>query len=86
MNRPDKITVFVKRLQKLDVEVKLSANYPWIYISHINGLRVTEKFQANHGFTLAFAPTKKGQQPEFTDIREIFKLVRKYCDYPPTNN
>jgi len=80
MNRQDKITIFVKRLQKLNVEIKLSANYPWIYISHINGKQVTEKFQANHGFTVAFTPIKKGQELEFTDIREIFKLVRKYCD------
>jgi len=75
----DKITVFVERLQKLDIEVKLSGNYPWIYIDYINGKRVTEKFQANHGFTIAFTPIKKGQELKFTDIKEIFKLVRKYC-------
>ncbi len=75
----DKITVFVERLQKLDIEVKLGGNYPWIYIDYINGKRVTEKFQANHGFTLAFTPIKKGQELKFTDIKEIFKLVRKYC-------
>lgn len=75
----DKITVFVERLQKLDIEVKLVGNYPWIYIDYINGKRVTEKFQANHGFTLAFTPIKKGQELKFTDIKEIFKLVRKYC-------
>jgi len=75
----DKITVFVERLQKLDIEVKLSGNYPWIYIDYINGKRVTEKFKANHGFTIAFTPIKKGQELKFTDIKEIFKLVRKYC-------
>jgi hypothetical protein len=75
----DKITVFVERLQKLDIEVKLGGNYPWIYIDYINGKRVTEKFQGNHGFTLAFTPIKKGQELKFTDIKEIFKLVRKYC-------
>jgi len=75
----DKIKVFVERLQKLDIEVKLSGNYPWIYIDYINGKRVTEKFQANHGFTIAFTPIKKGQELKFTDIKEIFKLVRKYC-------
>ena len=75
----DKIKVFVERLQKLDIEVKLSGNYPWIYIDYINGKRVTEKFKANHGFTIAFTPIKKGQELKFTDIKEIFKLVRKYC-------
>ena len=76
--KKDKITVFVERLQKIGVEVKLGCNYPWIYIDHINGKRVTELFQGNHGFTLAFTPIKKGHEIEFTDITEIFKLIRKY--------
>lgn len=75
----DKITIFVERLQKIGIEVKLGGNYPWIYIDYINGKRVTEKFQANHGFTLAFTPMKTGQEIKFTDIKEIFKLLRKYC-------
>ena len=79
MIKEDKITVFIGRLQKIGVEVKLSGNYPWIYIERINGKSVTETFQANHGFTLAFTPIKKGKEIEFTDITEIFKLIRKYC-------
>jgi len=79
MNKEDKISVFLARLKKIGIEVKLGGNYPWIYIDHINGKRVTEIFQANHGFTLAFTPVKKGQETEFTDITEIFKLVRNYC-------
>ena len=79
MSKEDKITIFLARLKKIGIEVKLGGNYPWIYIDYINGKRVTEIFQANHGFTLAFTPTKKGQETEFTDITEIFKLIRKYC-------
>tara|TARA_R110000772_G_scaffold244317_1_gene357383 strand:+ start:59 stop:376 length:318 start_codon:yes stop_codon:yes gene_type:complete len=79
MEQQDKIAVFVERLQNVGVELKLGGNYPWIYIDNINGKPVTETFQANHGFTLAFTPTKKGQEIEFTDITEIFKLIRKYC-------
>lgn len=75
----DKITVFVDRLQKIGIELKLGGNYPWVYIDYINGKRVTEKFQANHGFTLCFIPIKKDKEIEFTDITEIFKLIRKYC-------
>ena len=77
--KEDKITIFIGRLEKIGIVVKLVGNYPWIYIEHINGKRVTETFQANHGFTLAFTPIKKGQEIEFTDITEIFKLIRKYC-------
>jgi hypothetical protein len=75
----NKITVFVERLQKIGIEVELFGNYPYIYIDTINGKRVTEKFQANHGFTLCFTPIKKDKEIEFTDITEIFKLIRKYC-------
>jgi hypothetical protein len=74
----DILTVFVDRMKKLGIEVKLSGNYPWIYIHTINGVRVTEQFMANHGFTIAFLPVKLGEELRFTDIGEIFKLIRKY--------
>lgn len=75
----DKLTIFVARMKKLDIDIKLVCNYPWIYIDEINGKRVTEKFQGNHGFTIAFLPIRKDQELNFTDIGEIFRLVRKYC-------
>ena len=75
----DKIKVFVERLKKIGIEVKLSGNFPWIYIDEICGKRVTEKFEGNHGFTLIFLPGRNDSPPsEFTDITEIFKLIRKY--------
>lgn len=75
----DKIKVFVERLKKIGIDVKLSGNYPWVYISEINGIRVTEKFDGNHGFTIIFLPVRNDSPPsEFTDIKEIFKLIRKY--------
>lgn len=75
----DKLTIFVARMKKLDIDIKLVCNYPWIYIDEINGKRVTEKFQGNHGFTIAFLPIRKDQELNFTDIGEIFRLVREYC-------
>ena len=80
MIKEDRVKIFIERLQKIGVEVNLGGNYPWIYIDYINDKRVTETFQANHGFTLAFTPIKKEQEVEFTDITEIFKLIRKYCN------
>lgn len=74
----NEITKFVERLKKIGIEIKLGANYPWIYIDYINNKRVVEKFQSDHGFTLAFIPIKKEQKLKFTNIREIFKLIRKY--------
>ena len=74
----DKLTLFISRLNKIGIDIKLSSNYPWIYIDSINGVRVTEKFMANHGFTIAFMPIRKGQELKFTDIKEIFNLIKKY--------
>jgi hypothetical protein len=75
----DKITVFVERLKKIGIDVKLSGNFPWVYITEICGIRVTERFVANHGFTIIFLPGRNDSPvSEFTDITEIFKLIRKY--------
>lgn len=74
----DKLKVFVDRMKRIDINVKLVGNYPWIYIDEINGKRVTEKFEGNHGFTIAFLPVRIDRELEFTDISEIFKLIRKY--------
>lgn len=75
----EKITSFVKRLKKIGIEVELVGNYPWIYLGKVNGVRVTERFLGNHGFTIAFYPIRAGQELEFTDITEIFKILRKYA-------
>ena len=75
----DKIKVFVERLKKIGIEVKLVGNYPWVYIDEICGIKVKERFEGNHGFTLIFLPSRNDSPPsEFTDITEIFKHTRKY--------
>jgi len=74
----DKLGVFVDRLKKINIDIKLVGNYPWIYIDQINGKRVTEKFEGDHGFTVAFLPVRADKELVFTDISEIFKLIRKY--------
>lgn len=74
----EKIDIFVKRLTKLGIKIELLGNYPWIYIDRINGKRVTELFMAEHGFTVAFLPVRADKPLYFTDISEIFKLIRKY--------
>jgi hypothetical protein len=77
----DKINVFVERLKKIGIEVKLVGNYPWVYIDEICGTKVKEKFEGNHGFTLIFLPARTDSPPsEFTDNTEIFKLIRKYTN------
>jgi hypothetical protein len=77
----DKITVFVERLKKIGIEIKLQGNFPWVYITEICGIKVKERLYGNHGFTLIFLPGRLDSPPsEFTDIKEIFKLIRKYTN------
>ncbi len=76
--KQDILKVFINRMKQLGIEITLVGNYPWIYLDGINGVRVTETFQANHGFTIAFLPIRNDQQMKFTDISEMFKLIRKY--------
>jgi len=76
----DILITFVNRMKKLNINIKLVGNYPWIYIDEINGKKVTEKFQGNHRFTIAFLPIRKEQKMKFTDISEIFNLIRKYIN------
>ena len=59
----DKIKVFVERLKKIGIEIKLVGNYPWVYIDEICGKKVTETFDGNHGFTLIFLTSKNDSPP-----------------------
>ena len=74
----NKLETFLYRLERVGVKLSLTGNYPWVYIGRINNKKVTEKFQANHGFCIAYMPIRKGQDIKFTDIGETFKLIRKY--------
>jgi hypothetical protein len=69
----------VPRLRKIGINVELFGNYPWIYLDKVNGNKVKREdfFEGNHGFTIAFLPLK-GEKMELTDIKEVFKIIRKY--------
>jgi hypothetical protein len=69
---------FRRRMTKLGIECTFKGNFPWIYLDEVNGKRVKERFEGNHGFTIAFYPVKVGQKMELTDIGEIMKIIRKY--------
>jgi hypothetical protein len=76
----DAMTIFVDRMRKLGILVELVGNFPWIYLDKVNGHRVTEKFEGNHGFTIAFSPIRPGQRLKFTDLGRVFEVVRKYAE------
>jgi len=74
----DKLDTFISRMNKIGIKVELVGNYPWVYIDKINDKEIEETFFGNHGFTIAFLPIRENQELKFTDIGEIFKLIRKY--------
>lgn len=74
------LDVLVERLNKIGIEIKLSGNYPWIYLEEVNSNRIQEEdyYLANHGFTIAFLPTTLGKKMEILDIKKTFEVIRKY--------
>ena len=73
-----KLDVFMVRMKKLGIDLKLSGNYPWIYLDSVNGNVVKEIYQSNHFFTFGYYPIRPDQEFHFTDIGEIFKVIRNY--------
>lgn len=78
----NEITVFVERLKKIGIEIKLVGNYPWIYLDEVNGNKIKREdyFNANHGYTIAWSGVRAGQEPHLNwyDIKKTFELIRKY--------
>lgn len=76
MKQRNVLDAFVERMKLLGIEVKLSGNYPWIYLSEINGKRVKPEdyYLGNHGFTIAWYR----DVIEITDITKTITLIRKY--------
>lgn len=72
------VEILVDRLSKININIEMWSNFPWIYLYKVNGNIVTERFMAEHGFTIAFHPIRPNEMLKFTDISEIFKVIRKY--------
>lgn len=74
------LDILKRRLKKIGIEIEMAGNYPWIYLEKVNGNEIEEEdyFYGNHGFTIAFSPIREGQTMELTDIREVFRIIRKY--------
>ena len=72
------LNLFMQRMERIGITLKLSGNIPWIYLESINGHRVKEEdFTSNHGFTFGWYP-KLGSKFTFDDLPETFKIIRKY--------
>jgi len=75
----EQLEILKKRLNKIGIDVEFVANFPWIYLYKINGQLVKERYEAEHGFTVAFLPVRQDKPFHFTELNVIFKLIRKYC-------
>ena len=78
----NELEIFKNRLKKIDIDIELVGNYPWIYLHKVNGniVKTEDWINANHGYTIAWYPIKPGDSIELNwyDIKETFKLLRKY--------
>jgi hypothetical protein len=74
----DKLEILVSRLDKIGIDIKLTGNFPWVYMESLNGKKVTEKHSSRYGFTIAYLPIRKSQEIKFVNISGMFKLIRKY--------
>ena len=74
------LDVLTKRLKKINIEIEIVGNYPWIYLETVNNNRIKEDdyYLANHGFTIAFMPMSDREKIEITDIKKTFEVIRKY--------
>ena len=72
------VNILRNRLLKIGITIEMFSNYPWIYLDKVNGNQVKEKYFANHGFTIGFNPAKLEDVFSYTDLKEIFKIIRKY--------
>jgi hypothetical protein len=72
------VTILRNRLLKIGITIEMISNYPWVYLDKVNGNAVKEKYFANHGFTIGFNPAIVGDVFSYTDLKEIFKINRKY--------
>lgn len=74
------ITRFKRRLSNIGIEVTLVGNVPWVYLTEVNGIQVSEKFGGNHGFTAFYTAVRKDSVDRFSDRREVFAKVREVLD------
>jgi len=76
----DKLYIFHDRLKKIGIEIQFAANFPWIYLEKINGIKVIETYESEHNFTVAFLPVNINRPFNFTNLEKTFKLIRKYIN------
>jgi hypothetical protein len=76
----NEIEVFINRMKKIGIELKMVVNVPWIYLVSVNGNPIKEEdYNADHGYTIAWYPVRMGIEPHLdSDLNRTFDIIRKY--------
>ena len=76
----DPLSTLRERLQRIGIEIEMSANIPWIYLDRVNGIRVRrEDFTANHGFNIGWYGIRNEDSIRLAeDPGTIIDLIRRY--------
>jgi len=72
------LTILVNRLKHIDIDIKCINNYPWVYLDKVNGNKVQELNDSEHGFTIGYLPIQRRKDFAFVELSKIFKIIRKY--------
>ena len=70
------IDKFVNRLNRIGIEVTLTANYPWVYLETVNNKKIKEKYMSKYGYTIFFLPIDNKRKVKFIDRRAVFRKIR----------
>lgn len=74
------LTRVIRRLEKIGITLELSCNVPWVYLDSVNGVKVTEKRNANHGYCITFNTVDRRnlnfRKDLFNKIREVKECLK----------
>ena len=69
------IELLVHRLRTIGIEIEFIANYPWVYLDSVNGVKVTGTHMARHGFTSFMISGANDKYIFYSE--ETFKKIRE---------
>lgn len=61
------------RLSKIGIQIEIGCNLPWIYLEKVNGVKIMEKKNANHGFCIGYTT----RPCNLLHRRDLFRKIRE---------
>lgn len=79
MFKVDRIRDLKCRLEKIGIKIHLVSNFPWVYLDKINGVRLLEKFQSDHAFSVGTIPIRRDQvEVNLSSNKAVFAILNQY--------